>query len=41
MFDALETFYLFCLIGGPLMFAILVVLVLELTASGFFRRWRP
>lgn len=36
-----EAFFVLCLIGGPLMFAILVVLVLELTASGFFRRWRP
>lgn len=36
MSDALEAVYWFSLIGGPLAFILICVLVLELICTGFF-----
>ena len=38
MSNALETFYLFCLIGGPMLLVMIVVVAWELISSGFFHR---
>lgn len=36
-----EAFFVFCLVGGPLLAVMLIVIVWELVCSGFFSRRRP